>query len=184
MSDDVHTLYTRLAGTFGDTVRAVPADRWDDPSPCEEWTARDVLDHVVSLQRQLLDASGAGAPDAPGVGEDPVGAWEATSEAVGQAMADPDVAQASFTFGPAGETSMAALLSTFGAVDMVVHRWDVARATGGDTAIGKQDRAFVWEFNRAHEQVLRSPGAFGAALEAAPDADDQDRLLAFLGRAS
>ena len=38
--------YRRLSDDFATTVAAVPADRWDDQSPCEDWKARDVVRHV------------------------------------------------------------------------------------------------------------------------------------------
>lgn len=40
--------YRRLAEAFTDTVRVVPNDRWDSPSPCVEWSARGVLNHIVT----------------------------------------------------------------------------------------------------------------------------------------
>ncbi len=32
--------------------------RWDSPSPCEEWTARDVVGHVVETQGMFLGLVG------------------------------------------------------------------------------------------------------------------------------
>jgi hypothetical protein len=56
-------------------VAALPADRWDDPSACSEWSNRDVLGHVVwgqHLVRHLATsvpyACDAGAPGAPNPG--------------------------------------------------------------------------------------------------------------------
>ncbi len=47
-----------LAPCFRDTgavLAAIPADRWDAPSPCAEWTVREVADHLV-------EALGAASP--------------------------------------------------------------------------------------------------------------------------
>ncbi len=54
------------------TIDAVPADRWDDPSPCEDWRARDVVGHLVEWMPGLY-LSSAGLPpiDPPSVETDP-----------------------------------------------------------------------------------------------------------------
>lgn len=38
------------------------------------------------------------------------------------------------------------------------------------------------EVARGFGDAMRQPGAFGPTVEPPPDADDQERLLAFLGR--
>ena len=38
--------YAKLAGQVADRIATVPADSWDAPTPCEGWTARDLLDHL------------------------------------------------------------------------------------------------------------------------------------------
>jgi len=66
--------------------------------------------------------------------------------------------------------------------DLVVHGWDLARAQGLDDAIAPDDIARVRAHAEAFGDALRSPGAFGPEVAAPSDADDQARLLAFLGR--
>ncbi|RMB58781.1 maleylpyruvate isomerase N-terminal domain-containing protein [Tessaracoccus antarcticus] len=34
-----------------------PADRWSAQSPCEHWSARDVVRHLIDTQREFLTAS-------------------------------------------------------------------------------------------------------------------------------
>ncbi|NKR78957.1 TIGR03086 family protein [Rhodococcus hoagii] len=58
-------LYRRLAAAFTDRVDAVPADRWEAASPCEGWTARDVLTHVVETQSHMVGVVGLSSPTAP-----------------------------------------------------------------------------------------------------------------------
>jgi len=63
----------RQAGDALDAVlAAVPADRWDAPSACTEWTAKDLAGHVIWGQHQMRAwatgepyAETAGAPGAP-----------------------------------------------------------------------------------------------------------------------
>lgn len=40
-----------------DIIEAVPTAAWKSPSPCEGWTARDVVRHLIRTQRELLTAA-------------------------------------------------------------------------------------------------------------------------------
>ena len=64
--------YRRLAHNFSETVAAVPPDRWGNQSPCEEWSARDVVNHVVDSE--------IGVTTAPVVGSGSCPAWRARVE--------------------------------------------------------------------------------------------------------
>jgi len=65
----------------------------------------------------------------------------------------------------------------------VVHSWDLARATGGDEQLDPAEVHKVFEALRPLGDKLRSPGAFGPAVDPPKGADEQTELLAFLGRA-
>ena len=41
--------YTKALYGFDAVVQRVPADRWDAPSPCEGWCARDVVAHASGV---------------------------------------------------------------------------------------------------------------------------------------
>ena len=58
---DILGSYLRLAEPFGSVVDRVPAAGWDAPSPCEGWSARDVLAHVITSQRGFLAQRGVDA---------------------------------------------------------------------------------------------------------------------------
>lgn len=61
--------YARLADAFTDRIRSTPGDLWDAPSPCEGWTARDVVAHVINGHRGILAAVRGTPPTAShGVG--------------------------------------------------------------------------------------------------------------------
>ena len=44
---DLGTLYTRTVESWTDRVRDVAPDQWDRPTPCREWSVRDLTNHVV-----------------------------------------------------------------------------------------------------------------------------------------
>lgn len=117
---------------------AVPAGRWGRPSPCEGWLARDVVRHLIETQRDFLTARGFDAGPPVDVDADPAAAWRVHSAAVADLLVRPEVTAASYDgyFGPA---TVADTISRFYVPDMVVHRWDVATAVGGDTRMGDDE---------------------------------------------
>ena len=50
--------YRRLSDAFATTVAGVAHDQWDDPTPCEDWTVRDLLRHAVDTQGMFLGLVG------------------------------------------------------------------------------------------------------------------------------
>ncbi|HEY8340391.1 MAG TPA: TIGR03086 family metal-binding protein [Egibacteraceae bacterium] len=173
--------YTRLADRFAATIAAVPTDRWSAPSPCEGWTARDVVRHVVDTQGLFLGFVGRDLGDVGSVDDDPLGTWEAAAKVVRAELEDPERAAATYE-GMFGIARFEESVDRYLSFDLVIHRWDLARATGVDERIPPEDLA--WATARAHElgEQARRQGVFGPALEPPPGADEQTRLLAFVGR--
>jgi uncharacterized protein (TIGR03086 family) len=178
---DVAERYERLAGEFADAVAAVPEDRWSSPSPCDGWTARDVVEHVCSTQGLFLGFVGEAAGEGPPVGDDPVGAWRAASAPVATRLADPVRASATFD-GFFGETSFESAIDRFANFDLVVHRWDLARAAGLDDRIDEADAQRVLDGVAAFGPALYSAGVCSEAVDVGPDADVTIRMLAVVGR--
>src|SRR3712207_7164865 len=67
---------------------AVPADAWDRPSPCEGWTVRDVVRHLVQTQREFLTGRGVDLGEEPDVDAGPAVAWRAHARRGGAAGYD------------------------------------------------------------------------------------------------
>ncbi|HLV58654.1 MAG TPA: TIGR03086 family metal-binding protein [Natronosporangium sp.] len=173
--------YRRLSQRFADLIAAVPPDRWDDPTPCEGWTVRQLVGHVVETQSMFRKLVGREPIATPDVAEDPTGAWEAARTAVIADLEDPQRAAAEFD-GVSGRSTFEQAVDRFLNFDLIVHGWDLARATGQDERIPPEDLAHVRAQAEALGDLLRSSGAFGPPVEPPPGADEQTRLLAFLGR--
>jgi uncharacterized protein (TIGR03086 family) len=178
---EVSERYGRLAGAFTAKVAAVPPDAWDRPSPCEGWTARDVVHHVVSTEGMFLGFVGRSPGEVPSVDDDPLGAWSAVRASVQGDLEDPERAGAQFD-GFSGRSTFEAAVDRFLCFDLVVHGWDLARSVGLDERIDPAEVARVRQHAEEMGDALRSPKAFGPAVEPPSGADDQARLLAFLGR--
>jgi uncharacterized protein (TIGR03083 family) len=74
--------YDRLAADFAATIDAVPADRWASPSPCEDWTARDVVAHVVDNHGIFERFVGRELDIMPSADDDPAAAFAAARKVV------------------------------------------------------------------------------------------------------
>ena len=84
--------------------------------------------------------------------------------------------------GFSGRTTFEAAVDRFLCFDLVVHGWDLARAAGLDERIDPADLGRARRQAEAFGDALRGPRAFGAEVEPPAGADDQAKLLAFLGR--
>jgi uncharacterized protein (TIGR03086 family) len=171
-----------LADGFGRRVDGVPADRWDDPAPCESWVARDVVRHLVEwMPASYFPAVGLPVPAMPSADDDPAGAWRAADAAISALLADPALARRP-TSTRAGEMSLEALVAMTGLMDLLVHTWDLARATGQDETIEADEASAFLAGIEPWDAALRSSGHYGPRVPVPDDADDRAKLLAFTGR--
>src|SRR3954452_1820700 len=123
--------FSRLADRFGAVVDRLDEADWGRDSPCEGWSARDVLHHVVSTQRDFLARHGVDASTGRDAEWDPRAAWHAHDERLRSLLAAPTVASHEYD-GVFGRTTVGATMVTFYGFDLVVHRWDIATAAGLD----------------------------------------------------
>lgn len=173
--------YRRLRDSFAAKVAAVPEERWDNRSPCEDWTALDVVRHVVETQGRFETMFGRSLEPGPSVDDDPHGAFMAATDQVQANLENPETARAERD-GHFGRTTFEEAVERFQCLDLIVHGWDLARAAGLDEHIDPADVEWAWQTANGLGDAMRSPGAFGPPIEAEPEASDQDKLLAFLGR--
>ena len=188
---DAMQRYLRAQDELDAVLAAVRPDQWDAPSPCPEWTVRDLAGHLIWGQRQLQAwatgtdyADRRGAPGAPHPGEmagsDPLATWRAaraesvptlTPEALGRTTSIPGM----------GEVPLAAIVALL-TTDTVVHSWDIGHAVGMDVRLDPVlvEGAFDW----GRSNMVRRPGFFGPELEPPAGSDEQTRMLAFMGRAA
>ena len=122
---------------FERRLRLVRADQWADPTPCSEWSVRDLVNHVVAGARTyklLVDGCSRErareelATDT--LGDDPLAAFQSSDTALRDAFRQPGALERRCTH-PLFDTVGANLLRAR-ATGVAVHTWDLARALGVD----------------------------------------------------
>lgn len=182
--------YRRLASRFTELVSAVPFEAWTNPSPCVGWTALDVLHHVVTTEADLYSRMSFGSVLGLGLSEPHTPAallagWPQVRNVVQATLEMPEHADILYDgfFGP---TTFAETVDRFYSFDLVVHCWDLARATGMrayevfDSAEMTNCRTDFADLS----DTMRQPGLLDPELTVADDADETTKFLAFLGRAN
>lgn len=175
-----------LDGT-GRLVDGVGDGQWPGPTPCPGWNVRDLVTHIISgnqmfarILRGELPGPPAGAATA--AGSSPPGAYRAAADQVLAAFRRPGVMEATFTV-PFGTVPGSVALH-LRITELLVHGWDLARATGQPVSFPEELAEQELAFSRGALQAIpagRTP--FGPPQPAAADAPAIDQLAALLGRA-
>ncbi|MDT5131321.1 MAG: hypothetical protein QOE41_632 [Mycobacterium sp.] len=84
----------RACQAIGDVTAAVRPDQWQAPTPCTEWNVRDIVNHLVAVNlafAALIDGGPTPDQGADHLGDDPVGAYQASVGSLLAALAPPGV---------------------------------------------------------------------------------------------
>jgi uncharacterized protein (TIGR03086 family) len=174
--------YRKVAGQFTQRAKSVPDTAWDNPAPCEGWVARDVVRHIVEwMPAFFLSNADIEFPQAPSVDEDPVGAWTVVNDALQGALDDPETAAHEFDM-RVGRYTVENAIATFCLGDILVHTWDLARATGLDESLDADEVHLMVEAMEPIDDLLRQSGQYGPRVDVPGGADEQTKLIAFTGR--
>jgi uncharacterized protein (TIGR03086 family) len=179
MDDVIERHRTACAGFDEVLATAASKDSWDAPSPCTEWDARGVVEHVIGFQDRLLVSQLGGQAQRPR--DDPQARWLATEEAIFAALGAEGTLEKVVEVPGMGQSPVNRLLPTL-TTDVLIHTWDLARAVGADVELDPELCRLAYERAVPFDDVLRSSGMFGAKVEVADDADLQTKLVAFFGR--
>ena len=178
LPDDPADRHAAVAGGFGRLVAQTPD--WSAAAPVDGWTARDVVDHLVTWFPGFLAGGGVELPSGPSVADDPVAAWQHQADAV-QAVVE-QRGDETFTHPRAGTHRLADAVDQFYTADVFMHSWDLARASGQEAGLDEDFATQLLEGMRPIEQMLRDSGQYGPAVPVPDDAPVVDRLMGFVGR--
>jgi uncharacterized protein (TIGR03086 family) len=184
---DLNTLYHRTVEAWADRVNAVGPDQWDDPTPCRDWTVRDLVNHIAGEDRwtvplvegRTIEEVGTSL-DGDLLGDDPVRASLDAAMAATTVTAEklPGGGTVRLSYGEEQLTEYVHQL----AADHLVHAWDLAVATGGDTRLDPHLVSEVHAWFADREAMYRAGGVIGPRGVA--HGGVQSELLAATGRDS
>ena len=160
------------------------------PTPCPDWTVAALLDHLMGLSvafaqaaRKRVDEDGTSGPPPepsaqrlsrhwrsrlPVLLEELATAWKQPSAWTGTSAAG-------------GVTMPAAALGHVAMNELIMHSWDLARATGQEYAIDPRILETLVEF-LSQFPAEGTPGMFGPVVPTDTEAEPLDRALGLTGR--
>lgn len=183
---DIVDRYERALAAFGSRVHQVGDDQWHLPTPCDAWDVRALVNHVVGENVWAVElfegrtvAEVGDRLDGDLVGDDPVGAWDRSAAGSLAAVRAPGAMERTvhLSFGDHRGDSYAEQL----AADLLVHGWDLARATGLDERLDPELVAACADWFAGWEAGYRQAGVIAARPDVQAD-DPQALLLAAFGR--
>ncbi|HWC34867.1 MAG TPA: TIGR03086 family metal-binding protein [Mycobacteriales bacterium] len=184
---DLNDVHRRVLSATGTIVAGIGPQQWNEATPCEGWDVRALANHVVAgnywaaelAAGKTIDEVGT-ALDGDVLGDDAAGSYEKSAAAAAAAFEAPGALDApcAVSYGPVPGSVYAG----HRIIDVLVHGWDLAKATGQDTTLDPDLVAACIEIVEPQLDMLAASGAFAPATEVGDDADPQARLLGWLGR--
>jgi uncharacterized protein (TIGR03086 family) len=171
---DLLTLYARASEWTSDKIAG--ATDLAAATPCEEWTLRELLNHMLETQSYFIgaargeQASPPGAAPADVLSDDPRAGFE---------RARADVLR---VFGQEGVIEKTGPALGIAFADALLHGWDVARATGQDDRMPEGLASAAYDVIHGRFSDEQRVGVFKPEVAVAADATPQQRLLAYTGR--
>jgi uncharacterized protein (TIGR03086 family) len=182
---DLNTMYQRTVESWADRVKAVGPDQWDKPTPCTDWNVRELVNHVVGEDLWTGPLMRGGTIEEVGdrfdgdlLGDQPLETALSAAEEAAGAVAETLPSQGTVHLSY-GEEQMDEYVHQL-AADHLIHGWDLAAATGGDTQLDPELVKEVADWYADREELYRSAGAVGERTDSA--GDPQSDLLAGFGR--
>jgi uncharacterized protein (TIGR03086 family) len=184
--DDLPEVHAAALAATRRVVAGVSADQMGAPTPCDDWDVRTLLDHVVAGNWWAAELGAGNTIEAVGdrldggvLGDDPLAAYDASAAAAAEVFGRPGAMDApcAVSYGPVPGS----IYCGHRFLDVLVHGWDLAVATGQPTELDPRLVAACLDVVRPQAALLQASGMF-ASVEAPEGADPQTELLALVGR--
>ncbi|MFJ5262023.1 TIGR03086 family metal-binding protein [Streptomyces sp. NPDC088387] len=167
--------FVTVVDTVAVLVESIGDDQWGNPTPCSDWTVRELVDHLRDGQSSFRIAlTGQAGPASE--------SFRQSGAALAAAFAEPGAPERTVRI-PFGEVPGAVALH-LQTLEHLVHGWDLARALGRTVVFA--DALVEPEAEFAAGLLTRLPASepspFGPSKAAPAGAGALDRLAALLGR--
>ena len=184
---DIAARHRDALGATRRVVAGVGAHQWTEPTPCADWNVGELLNHLVAGNWWAAELARGATIDGVGskldgdqLGDDALNAYDRSADAAAAAFEAPGALDApcAVSYGPVPGSVYAG----HGFIDVLIHGWDLAVATGQDRALDPGLVDACWDVVEPQAALLHGSGAFGDEVAISPNSDPQTRLLAALGR--
>ena len=179
-----------MAEAAAETARVIAGAKTtalDQETPCTEWDLRTLLNHTIlwtaysaerraygeSVAEDLMSKDFTAEPGYPGE-------YQAQVARAVQAWSRPQSWEGDRNV--MGSATPAADIAAMLIMEMVLHGWDVAKATGQDYQCGNDLAQAVLETIKAQAELFRQYQGFAAEVPVPDDAPAFDRALSLSGR--
>lgn len=182
---EIKTLHEQALRHTARLVAAIGGHQWDAPTPCPKWTVRDLVNHLVTgnlwvreLGRGRTIEEVGTALEGDLLSQDPVATHtDSVTAAIAAFGADGAMERLwHLSFGPRPGRVYAR--QRF--IDVLIHGWDIATATGQDTRLPEEPVAECLSYLEAKPEVRKVWGF--ATVDPPATGGPQERLLALTGR--
>lgn len=184
---DLLDAHAHALDVFDRAVHRIGLSDWDSPTPCTEWTVRDLVNHLVYDQLWVPEvlahktiAEVGDKYDGDQLHDDPLEAWSESSQAARAALVAPGALEGTvhLSYGDADATEYAWQLT----LDAAVHGWDLATAVGAAAGMGDELATALLTYVEPNAAAWSGSSMFADAVPVADDADAEARLVSLLGR--
>ncbi len=161
-------------------LRGIPAASYQNATCCTEFTVSQVAEHLIGSITFIGGTADAEFPQTAAT------TLEARVAAAGQPALEAWNRRGLDGTVKVGPNEMPAGLALgILSVELLVHAWDFARATGQQVSVSDELAGYVLEIAQTIiTPEVRGRGSFASEVPAGPDAGILDRLVAFTGRAA
>lgn len=187
MAEDLAEIHRRATEALTAKVERIGRDQWDHPTPCIEWSVRDLVKHLTygfSWVAPLLHgetlAEVGDRYEGDLLGDDPKLAFRLAAYDAASACFETGAMQRTvdLSSGPTPATDY--IVERI--ADIAMHTWDLSRAIGANDLLNPQVVAIGQKLLDDKGDQWRKGGALGPAVPTEPDADDQTKFIAQSGR--
>jgi uncharacterized protein (TIGR03086 family) len=183
---DQIAVYKKAVDQTGRIMANVKPDQMSDPTPCDEWDVRGLVNHTIAVAKAFAAAARGEEFDPTPFGQDNIGvdaaaSYHAAAKEIHEALGRPDVLEGTWhmPFGPVPAPGAIG----FCTLELFAHGWDTAKATGQapdfDDEVSEVAMATA---QAAPPELVRQPGVFGPENNCADGTPLHDRVASFLGR--
>lgn len=186
ISAQIRTLLTDVITSITSIVEVIDSDQWHLPTPCSLWDVSALLNHMIGelvwmpplLSGQTIEQVG-NRFGGDLLGKHPKQAWQAAADQTVAAVGAVDLA-AEVQLSAGARTAQQYIDEVFS--DLIIHSWDLAKATGFDTTLKPELVEAAWKLLSKAIPAMQASGAYAKPVKVSKSAGRQAKLLAITGR--